>query len=137
VAEFRSWLLTPFGLQQRTKGVMVDCVGVAIETGNKLGLTDIRIASYAPDDDEMRRELEAHYDYVPLNAGVGYPGKMLPGDLLWIRPRHLACVTQINPVMIVHASNRKGVDCVVETSADSFRRAGLINACFRYRGIQP
>lgn len=107
-----------------------DCVGIVIAVANELGLSDFNTIAYsrAPDPQEMREALEKNLDYVRWS-------EVLPGDVLWFRapePQHLAVVTQLDPMQMVHAFAR--VNRVVETGVDRFWRGRLV-ACFRYRGI--
>lgn len=107
-----------------------DCVGVVIAIANELGLSNFDIRTYTrqPNPEQMRALLEANLDYVRW-------GEVLPGDVLWFRapdPQHLAVVSQINPMQMVHAFAR--TQRVVETGVDRFWRDRLV-ACFRYRGL--
>ena len=107
-----------------------DCVGLVIKVAHELGLSDFDSKAYtrAPDPVEMREALEANLDYVRFCS-------VLPGDVLWFRapePQHLAIVTQVEPMQMVHAFAR--VSRVVETGVDRFWRGRLV-ACFRYRGL--
>lgn len=107
-----------------------DCVGLVITIANRLGLSDFDIRNYTrqPNPAEMRSLLEEHLDYVRWDS-------VQPGDILWFRapePQHLAIVTEMDPMRMVHAFAR--VNRVVETSVDRFWRGRLV-ACFKYRGV--
>jgi cell wall-associated NlpC family hydrolase len=107
-----------------------DCVGLVIKVAHELGLSEFDSKAYtrAPDPVEMREALESNLDYVPFRT-------VQPGDVLWFRapePQHLAVVTQLEPMLMVHAHSRAGR--VVESRIDRFWR-GRIVACFRYRGL--
>ncbi|HJT63066.1 MAG TPA: peptidase P60 [Burkholderiales bacterium] len=135
VAEARAWLGTPFAHQQGVRGVATDCVGVVAGVPRALGLyTDIAIAPYGaqPDEARMRTELETHLDCVAFRD-------LRPADLLWfrsdVRRRHLGIVTGIDPVVFLHAFNRKDIARVVETRLDEFWRS-RVSGCFRYRGLE-
>lgn len=133
VAEARRWLDTPFHHQARLRGVGVDCVGLVIGVAHALGLSDYDTTDYsrAPDPEAMRAKLAAHLDPVPFR-------ELRCGDVIWFRvvqePQHLGIVSALEPLMMVHAYQRPGVNRVVEQGLDGFWKQ-RIAACWRYRGV--
>lgn len=131
VAEARSYIGTPFHHQGRVKGIGIDCVGLVIGIAHALGLSDFDTADYGrqPDPVAMGATLDAHLDRVNLSD-------IRPGDILWLRmiwePMHLAIVTEVDPLRIVHAYQRPGLSRCVEQGIDDAWRRRIV-ACFRYR----
>lgn len=134
VAEAISWLDTPFHHQARLKGVGVDCVGLVIGTAHALGISGHDTVDYArmPDPVAMRAQLAAHLDEVPFR-------QLRVGDVLWFRvvhePQHLGIVIDLEPLTMIHAYQRPGVDRVITQRLDGFWRK-RIAGCWRFRGIE-
>ena len=133
VAEARSYIGTPFQHQARLKGVGIDCVGLVIGVAHALGLSEFDTADYGrqPNPVAMGAALDAHLDRVNLSD-------IRPGDILWLRmirePMHVAIVTEIDPLRIVHAYQRPGLSRCVEQGVDAAWRRRIV-ACFRFRGV--
>lgn len=134
VAEARAWIGTPFQHQAHSKGVATDCAGVVRGVPQALGLyPGVEIAAYLrqPDAKRMRAEMLRHMDPVPF-------GEVLPGDVLHFRidiePQHLAIVTQLAPLLAVHATSRPRIMRTIEFRVDA-RWLRLLAGCWRYRGL--
>jgi cell wall-associated NlpC family hydrolase len=114
VTEALSWVGTPFGHQQRLKGVQVDCVNFIAEVAKATRATpDVdfeRNYKQRADDSGMLDELTKYM--VP----VGSLEEALPGDVIALcdeqlkrpdKPRHLGFLTtQDRYPKMVHASER-------------------------------
>lgn len=139
VCEARRFVGTPFEHQGRLLGVGVDCIGIAVSVGKILGLTggyDANGYGRNPSGNKMLSEcaklVDAKVvDSVPLGEALQL------GDLLLMRifrdPQHVAIVTALNPVYIVHA--HQGVGKCVEHRLDDQWRKRIIGV-YRYRGLQ-
>lgn len=133
VDEARTWLGTPWHHQARVKHVGVDCVGVIIKVAHHFGISDFDILDYSriPDPVQMKALLDQHL--IPITKA-----EVLPADILWLRvkedPQHLAIVSRVDPMMVIHAFNRRGIDKVVETHAGAFWDDRVIG-CYRYPGL--
>lgn len=136
VAEARTWLLpvTKFAHQQRRKGVGVDCIGVPVEVGRVFDFPCCEGVPHAytrqPDGRELLRELHERMD--PVFYRNKQAGDVIVCAASGKEPSHLVMVTQVEPLMILHASLIVGR--VIEHGADAsvtvrFRQT------FRYRGI--
>lgn len=125
VAAARRWLDTPFQHQQRMLGVGVDCAGVVIGVARELGLSEFDVTGYARQADgrELERLCDENMTRVP-------PGELRLGDVLLLRfgrePQHLAVVTGLDPVYILHATSEIG-RCV-EHSMDAQWRRRIVRA---------
>jgi NlpC/P60 family putative phage cell wall peptidase len=140
VEQARAYLGTPFEHQGRLKGVGIDCAGLVIGVARDLGIEYRDVDGYAriPSGGELVRELERQMDRVPL-AGVGI------GDVLVLRiqhdPQHLAIVSAIAPLAVVHAyaargiaSGRRSAGRCVEHVLDARWQRRIVDA-FRFRGV--
>lgn len=134
VAEARRWIDTPFAHQGRLHGVAVDCAGVVEMAAKNTGLySDVKIAPYlaAPNPVAMREELRRHLDEITF-------ADVQPGDILWFRidrdGQHLGLVSQLDPMMMIHAFGREKIKRCIEQRVAGFWREHLVG-CFRYRGI--
>lgn len=134
IAEARTWLGTPFAHQQRRKGFGVDCIGVPAEVGKALGLPFCEgvptAYTRAPNPRELLRELHGRLDSVPFRD-------KRPADLFLCRgggpePSHLAMITALDPLTVLHASMIVGR--VTEHHVDRAWLARVVQT-FRYRGL--
>ena len=125
----RQWIGVPYRHQGRTRQG-VDCIGLAIACAQALGLPvyDVDGYSRAPSGGMMRRLLKAHTDPMALSD-------IEPGDLLHMafneQPQHLAIVSNLQPLRIIHADGLVGR--VVEHGLDGQWR-GRIRDAYRIRG---
>ncbi|MEO5740606.1 MAG: hypothetical protein ABIS29_08435 [Vicinamibacterales bacterium] len=109
-------------------------MGLVIGVAQALGLSDYDKRDYgrAPDPAMMGRELAAHLDPIAFRD-------VLPGDVLWLRvtvePQHLAIVSQLDPLSIVHSYSRPGVMRVIEQAVSTFWRSRIMS-CHRFRGVE-
>ena len=119
VAEARTWLGTPFHHQGRLKGVGVDCAGVAIGTAKNCGFhyDDVLAYSRIPRHGLFRNAIFANTDQVE-------PGAIELGDLIlfqWVgEPQHVAIVSSLVPLRIVHAWQDAG-KCVENDMDETWR----------------
>lgn len=99
IAEARTWLGVPFHHQGRVK-TGVDCAGVIVVPAQAINLevTDQVGYSRTPSG-VLQSEIAKQMTRVKLFD-------MQPGDVLlmsWAEPQHLALVTGVNPLIILHA----------------------------------
>lgn len=135
VSQARKWMHTPFVPQGRVLGVGVDCAGLIEMVPKALGFyTDAQIEPYSmqPDVKRMRQQLEKHLDIIGFHS-------LNVGDVVWFRverePQHLAIISEIDPLMMIHASSRPRVMKVYEEELSPYWRA-RVQGCYRYRGIE-
>lgn len=89
----REWLGTPYGHQQRMRGVLVDCAGLVIGVARELGLIapefDITAYPRSPDGKSLLEHCNQWMTRIAKN-------EMQPGDVIVIRwakdPQHLGIV---------------------------------------------
>lgn len=127
VAEARSWLGTPYRHQTSIKGLGADCIGLIGGVPRNLGMP----SGLAWANDPAMKGYSATPNEGPLMAAVSkylVPiERAAPGDILLMRweddPGHFAIVSQLAPLMIVHAfsSARK----VSEHNIAGFWRQGI------------
>lgn len=129
VAEARTWLGTKFRHQGRVKGVGVDCAGVAVGVAQVCGLdwTDVKGYPRVPANGQFQAAVESATDPIEL-------ADVQPGDLMTFRwrdePQHIAIVSQLDPIRLIHAW--EGIGRCVENDLDATWRARLVS-CRRYR----
>lgn len=95
----RKWLGTPFKHQGRSRGIGVDCAGLAIGIARDHGIEVHDVTGYTrlPRDDAMRQLIEQQcirIDAIEIGAILYMPHA---GTL------HLAIVTRLDPTYIIHA----------------------------------
>lgn len=131
VAEARTWIDTPFHHQARLKGVGVDCAGVPVGVARDLGLTYADVAGYArvPAKGQFRAVIASVCDQINLYD-------VLPGDLMSFAFRfeeqHVAIVSQIDPIRLIHAWEDIGK--VVENDLDAVWMRRL-RGCWRFKEL--
>lgn len=89
----REWLGTPYGHQQRMRGVLADCAGLVIGVARELGLIeptfDITAYPRSPDGKSLLEHCDQWMTRIDKN-------EMQPGDVIVIRwakdPQHLGIV---------------------------------------------
>lgn len=103
VAEARTWLKTPFHHCGRVKGAGVDCVGLVVGVASNLDLNIVDMLKYprAPMNGILMLQIEVQTDAITFE-------EILPADLLVFHfnghePQHVAIVTEVAPVRIIHA----------------------------------
>ena len=118
IIEARSWMGTPYRHQGRMKGIGADCAGIVIGIANALGLAhcDRRGYSRLPGTEF---QLEVSRQLVPIPFQ-----ELLPGDLLTFafrsHPQHIAIVTDIEPLKILHSHFSAG-RCIEQALDDAWR----------------
>ena len=128
VTEARTWLDTPYQHQGRLKGIACDCIGLLIETGRALGLTEVQFTAYDKrPDGNLRPMLEQHLEFIPLAHAQA-------GDVALFawnsQPLHVAIFTDSNTIIHAYLPSRR----VVENTIDDKWRA-LIAAAYHIPGI--
>lgn len=128
VAEARTWLDTPFHHQGRVKGVGVDCAGVPIGVAQACGLDWADVAGYGrvPRNGVFQATVQAALQRIAL-------ADVQPGDLMTFawrsEPQHIAVVSQLGPLRIIHAWQDAG-RCV-ENDLDATWH-GRLRGCYRW-----
>jgi cell wall-associated NlpC family hydrolase len=128
----REFLGTPFHHQGRLPGVGLDCAGLVVCAARANGYEVADVQGYAstPSQGLFMKALLEHCNPI-AQADV------LPGDLMMFafksEPQHIAIVSGINPVMMLHAY--AAVRGVVEHHLDTTWQNRLC-ACYRLRGIE-
>jgi NlpC/P60 family putative phage cell wall peptidase len=120
----RHYLGTPFTHQGRMRGVGVDCVGLVACAAADAGieLPDVPRSYGRTPDGSLERELARYCERV-LHVGLVQPGDLLLFRIYSLRPRHVAIVTQAEPLAMIHAY--QGADTVAEHLVDDWWRARL------------
>lgn len=132
VAAARRYVGTPFHHQGRLPGVGLDCAGVGICALREVGLACDDAVGYSrlPKNGVFQSWFEARCERVDFAL-------VFPGDFLTFawrsEPQHVAVVTDINPLMMVHAYSPEGR--VIETHFDGMWQTRLRGA-FRFRGLE-
>jgi cell wall-associated NlpC family hydrolase len=128
----RGYLWTPFHHQGRLPGVGLDCAGLVVCAARAHGYEVADVQGYAstPSQGLFTKALLEHCDSI-AQADV------LPGDLMMFafksEPQHIAIVSDINPVTLLHAY--AAVRSVVEHHLDATWQQRLC-ACYRLRDIE-
>jgi hypothetical protein len=136
VALARAQLGARWEHQARVGGVAMDCAGLPILIGQRLGMSVDALANYGrlPVPAEMRRELDAHLMRVPKAS-------MQPGDVTWIRfevePQHFAIVGDYahGGLSLIHAYNGAGINKVVEHRLDEQWLSRIVGV-WRFPGVE-
>lgn len=125
-----TYLGTPFHHQGRRKGVGIDCAGLVIMVARELCLSTFDVTGYSRQPNSMmfRSALTENLDRV--RRCDTRAGDVL--SILFDEEQHLAIVTAIEPLTLIHAYEKVGR--VIE------ERAGIwwssrIASVWRYRGI--
>lgn len=127
----RTWIHTPYLHQGRTRQG-IDCAGLVIRIFQDEGLTDYDVNGYSrtPSDAMMRRVLKDICVEVLFD-------QLKPTDIMHMsferQPRHLAIVTMINPIRILHADSEAGE--VVEHLLDNKWKTRFRGA-YRVPGVE-
>ncbi len=141
VAELRSWLGTPWAHQGRTRGVGVDCIGVALVIAQAAHAFDDPGAvvpqnySRLPRMNQMRKFIEQHMSVIEKQDA-------LVGDIVLVawhtHPTHLMVLSDQTPgcirppFNIIHANNARTVSVVTERPLGSWRGMS-VTGCYRFR----
>ncbi len=142
IAEARDWIDTPYGHQGRTKGIVVDCLGMPIGLARTLGMVapDFDINGYSRHPDGT---MLAQCDEL---LGVRLSrAQMQTGDLIVIAfdgdPQHFGILVPYRhgdeKLAIVHASGKHRR--VIETRLLFGREPGSMKfiAAYRLPGVEP
>lgn len=130
-AAARGYLETPFRHQGRLPGVGLDCAGVVVCAARAAGLTIEDAAGYAPSPDPARFAATLAVNADRIGVADARPGDVVTFAFLR-HPQHLAIVSAVAPLRIVHAWIAAGR--VVETGVDAYWRRRLRDA-WRLRGV--
>lgn len=135
VALARETLGTPYQHQQRVNGLALDCAGVAVHVGVKLGMDFQDVTGYSrlPKPDEMR----AAMDRAMLRVRRC---DIQIGDVVWIRftaqPQHIGIVGDyhLGGLSLIHAYNNGGLKRVVEHRLDPAWESRIVGV-WRFPGV--
>lgn len=121
---------TPFVHQGRVPHVGLDCGGLVICATALAGFNPNDLTNYPElPDGSFKKLIESQMDIIPLE-------EVKPGDFMmfkWLEePQHIAIVTQIAPIHIIHTWNAVGK--VVENGLDEYWLKRL-TACYRIKGL--
>lgn len=127
VAFARETLGTPWQHQGRVAGLALDCAGVPVHVGKRLGMSFEDLTNYGrlPVPHEMKRLLDANLVHVPR-------GQMQIGDVAWIRfanlPQHFGIIGDYlyGGLSLIHAFNGVGLDRVGEHRLDRVWAARIV-----------
>jgi len=126
----RRYCGTPFRHQARLPGVGLDCVGLIVCAAEEAGISIAAPIDYAaiPDPVLLLESLIDRCDRIDRS-------ELQLGDIVCFRiycskPRHLAIVSNVDPLMIVHAYAR--AEKVAEHFLDD-RWEALMHSCWRLR----
>lgn len=134
VAEARTWILTPWAHQGRTRDGC-DCAGLLICVGQSLGLTEFDLRDYErlPDGEQMMALCREHLTQIEQPA-------MQPGDIVVMRfdvePQHIGILGDYpygGGLSLIHSNQRVGK--VVEHRLDAVWRARVV-AVFSVPGVE-
>jgi len=136
VAIARETIGTPYLHQQRVNGLAMDCAGVPVFVGARLGLKFEDVTNYGrlPQPAEMRKALDGNLTRVPK-------ADMQPGDVAWIRfqqePQHFGIIGdyQHGGFSLIHAYNGSGLRKVVEHRLDPQWLARIVGV-WRFPGVE-
>ena len=126
----RNYLGTPFHHQGRVPGVGLDCAGVVVCAFAESGFPVQDIAGYGriPAGGVFIRAVMEHCDTINL-------ADVQQGDLMMFafrdEPQHIAIVSSVAPIMLIHAY--QDVGCVVENELDVTWQ-GRLRGCYRLKG---
>jgi len=131
IEEARSWLDVKWRHQGRTRNG-VDCAGIVILVGNKLGLTDYDTHDYQPRTNGF--EFVNHFRN---NMDGKKISEALPGDVLLFRDKAFPCHSSIlsdkyGSPFIIHAYAPL-LRVIEEPFSEEWRKKAIF--CFAYRGI--
>jgi len=132
----RELLGTPWQHQGRVGGLALDCAGVPVYVGKKLGVSLEDFTNYGrlPVPIEMKAALDKNLIRVGKN-------EMQLGDVAWIRfdraPQHLALIGNYlyGGFTLIHAYNGAGLNRVVEHRLDDMWLARIVGV-WRYPGVE-
>lgn len=127
VAEAMTWLNTPFHHCARVKGVGVDCVGLAVGVASSLGMEvhDVKGYPHVPINGVFINAIREQTIEITVD-------EVEPADMLIFRfdahePQHIAIITRVDPIRIIHAYSQ--VKKCVEHELDQIWKARLVGAC--------
>lgn len=136
VAIARETLGTRYKHQQRVNGLALDCAGVPVFVGVRLGMKFDDVTNYGrlPMPAEMKKALDANLTRVNKED-------MQPGDVAWIKfhtePQHFAIVGdyRFGGLSLIHAYNGSGLNKVVEHRMDQ-QWLDRIVGVWRFPGVE-
>jgi len=105
VPKAKEWIGTPFSHQKSLKSIASDCAGLVEGVFNELGENIIFSKNYAHSPSAMlfKETVEQYCDKINLKD-------VKDGDLLTFtfrtEPQHIAIVSKVNPIYIIHAFSR-------------------------------
>ena len=132
INKVREYLDTPFVHQGRVPGEGLDCAGMIVCALQALEYTVVDVVDYprVPSQGKFIGLVREYCDEIPLN-------EILPADLMMFafktEPQHIAVVSSINPIMIIHSYQSS--EKVVEHNLGG-KWSSRLKACFRLRGVE-
>jgi cell wall-associated NlpC family hydrolase len=132
IATARGYTGTPFHHQGRLPGVGLDCAGLVFCALEARGyqVSDVQGYANVPSNGLFASVVLKHCDTINQSD-------VLPGDLMIFafesEPQHIAIVTELNPVTILHSYAQ--VRKVVENHLDATWQARL-RGCYRLKEIE-
>lgn len=128
----RLYVGTPFLHGGRMRGHGIDCAGLLTCVAYDLRMRDVRINGYSrePNEELFRALLAEHCDPIAFSD-------LAPADILTFampREQHLALVSQINPILIIHAYEKAG-RCTEQPLANVW--LNRLRGCWRFREAAP
>lgn len=129
VAMARETIGTPYSHQGRVNGLALDCAGVPVHVGQRLGMSFEDVTNYGrlPQPIEMKKALDKNLVKVPKS-------QMQPGDVVWIRfekePQHFGILGNYlyGGLSLIHAYNGLGVHRVGEHRLDEIWANRIVGA---------
>lgn len=125
----RSFIGTPFAHQGRLPGVGLDCAGVVVMAAIENGLQIEDEFGYPEisEDNVFADKVASYCDIIPISECAA-------GDLMMFRffknPQHIAIVSNINPLMIIHGYMQVGKTVENNVDATWLKR---LTGCYRIK----
>lgn len=131
MAAARSMIDTPFVHQGRVPHIGLDCGGLAIFASKDAGIELEDLTNYPEiPDGSFIALVQKQGEQIKLS-------EVEPGDFMMFRferdPQHIAIVTEINPIHIIHTWSDIGK--VVENILDDYWKRRLVG-CYKIKGIE-
>ena len=132
IPEAITWLNTPFHHGGRLKNVGCDCAALPVEVSIALGdeVEDVFGYDKFPSALQFKKTVEQHMYLIDLKD-------VKIGDCLIfafdIEPQHIAFITQVNPMRILHAYSLAG-KVVEHPMTDGWYKK--LRGCYKYKNIE-
>ncbi len=128
----RTWLGTRYKHQGRLKGIGADCVGFVGGVMQELGyeIKDNYNYTKQPDGLLFQQKMSEHFDFIDFKD-------LKEADVLSFafnsNPQHIAIVTQVNPIYIIHSviTSKKVVEHILDNDWKN-----RISGCYRFKELE-